>query len=204
MGTNRNIVLIVNGAPEVGKDIFTSNIKKIFDADSNNDRIYNYISTVDHIKEIALTSFDWDGVKDESGRRLLSDLKDASTRYNSGPFKKVVSKIDNLDVFYDGYTILSIVHSREPDEISKFKEYYKDNCYTILIKRKTDVLISNHADANVDKYRYEYEIDNNGTLEEFYDKCIDFINALKIKIYRLSTIRDPESSRLSVSTPAVS
>ena len=133
------------------------------------------MSTVDHIKEIALEKFDWDGVKDDRGRRLLSDLKDASTRYNIGPFKKIVTQIDNLNKYYGkDYIILSIIHCREPEEIQRFKDYYHEDCKTILIKRKTDIITSNHADSNVDKYDYDFVINNDGDLDSFYEICKQF------------------------------
>jgi hypothetical protein len=182
MTVNKNIVLIVNGGPEAGKDVFTSQIKFHFAADMYNNRLYNYMSTVDHIKEIALEKFDWDGIKDEKGRRLLSDLKAASTRYNIGPFKKIINHIDNLKNFSIDYVyiIISIIHCREPEEIQRLKHYYKNECITILIKRNTNIVISNQSDNDVDKYLYEYIIDNNGSLDDFYDRCKDFYDSLKI------------------------
>lgn len=179
-----NIVLVVNGKPGVGKDEFTKNIKNLFIMDNTRRRLYNFISTVDHIKEIALEKFGWDGVKDEKGRRLLSDLKDASTRYNLGPFKKIIEQIDhqkNFSAFFD-HKMVTIIHCREPEEIQRFKDYYGEECKTILIKRNTDVEINgNHADVNVDKYEYDYVLDNNGTLEDFYEVCKVFLDKLIIK-----------------------
>lgn len=40
---------------------------------------------------------------------------------------------------------------------------------------------SNHADAEVFNYEYDYTIDNNGTIEEFEQKAIDFLKELGYK-----------------------
>jgi hypothetical protein len=179
----RQIVLIVNGKPEVGKDTFSENIKDIFTTNVNGRLIFQNISTIDHIKQIAKRQFGWDGIKDDKGRRLLSDLKDSSTRYNAGPFQHVVDIVDSFIALYENIpdcVFVTIVQSREPDEISKFVEYFKDICKTILIERDNDVNISNHADANVSDFAYDYILENNETLESFYESCELIVEDLKI------------------------
>jgi len=178
------IVLIVNGKPAVGKDTFSENIKDIFTKNVNGRLIFQNISTIDHIKQIAKRQFGWDGIKDSKGRRLLSDLKDSSTRYNSGPFQHVVDIVGSFIALYenipDDCVFVTIIQSREPDEISKFVEYFKDYCKTILIERENDIDISNHADANVSDFAYDYILENNDTLESFYESCELIVEDLKI------------------------
>lgn len=70
------------------------------------------------------------------------------------------------------------IDDREPEHIQRLKE--KLNAVTVLIRRPGDENIetSNHADANVFSYWYDYTIDNNGTLEELEEKVRDFLNWL--------------------------
>lgn len=60
-------VIVINGMGGVGKSTFISLCHEI------DPRVIE-TSTVDFVKEIALQA-GWDGVKDEDGRRFLSDLK---------------------------------------------------------------------------------------------------------------------------------
>lgn len=177
----QSYILVVNGKPESGKDTFAATIIRYFFHNKN--ILVNNISTVDYIKVIAKMYFGWDGEKDDCGRRLLSDLKDASTRYNRGPFLKVIKTIDNHITLYNENIHIWIVHSREPEDIQRFKEHYKEKCKTVLLRRdiNQDIISSNHADKNVEDYIYDYYLENNGTKEEFENTCVNFINNLGIQ-----------------------
>ena len=169
------LIFILNGYPRSGKDTFAEFLKEYQTPETIKYHFQN-ISTVDYIKSIAENFFGWDQKKDEKGRRLLSDLKDASRRYNNGPFHQTVSQIGryeyynfyiNENVLENDILFLNIIHTREPDEIQMFKEHYKDLCSTILIKRNYNGVISNHADKNVENYKYDYIIENNNSLKDF-------------------------------------
>lgn len=106
----------------------------------------------------------WDGEKDEKGRRLLSDLKDATTRYCDLPMKLMRDYREMLEDIFPPVDIL-FFHIREPEEIDRAKKEF--NAITLLVKRPdAENVISNHADKNVDDYSYDYTIYNNGTLAE--------------------------------------
>jgi len=133
------------------------------------------ISSIDAVKDRALI-FDWDGKKDDKGRRLLSDLKDSWTRYINGPFNDIIKKINGLDEKKDW---LVYVHIREPDEIRKLVEYY-DDIITLLIQRDEVESFNNHADQEVCEYPYRFTIHNNGTLDELKEKVECFLKVIKI------------------------
>jgi hypothetical protein len=163
-------IIIINGAAGVGKDTF---ITFCHTHAYHKHPIWN-LSTIDAVKEIARAMFGWNGEKTESARRLLSDLKDAWTSFNDGPFKQLTSRI---------YTIskgLIFVHVREPAEILKFKNYYRDNCLTLLIRRSGLDVPNNNADRNVEKYMYELTIDNNAGLPALESAAKRFLNELGV------------------------
>lgn len=163
---------IINGAGTSGKDTFIDLFKKLIIKDSNT--TVNNISTVDHIKMIAESYFGWNRVKDEKGRRLLSDLKDVSTRYDEGPFKRVLLKIsESKKTTY----IINFIHSREPEEIEKFKNSL-DNSYTILIRRNVEESFMNHADQNVEYYTYDFIFNNNSSITDLENKIKSFIEII--------------------------
>ena len=70
------------------------------------------------------------------------------------------------------------IHSREIPELKRIVEYC--NAKTLLIKSNRVLPItSNWADANVNKYEYDYTVYNNGSLEDLEKQAIEFIEWLK-------------------------
>ena len=170
-------IVIVNGAPGSGKTSFES-----FCQNKMGD--YCQIrSTVDLVKEIALFYTGWNGEKDLKSRKFLSDLKDLLSQFNDVPFKDIVRFKDVWEDELDMYGVkehshVLFVDSREPEEIMRFKREL--GAITVLIRR-TDAeqaATSNHADANVLNCEYDYEIDNNGSLEELHKKADQFLDLI--------------------------
>lgn len=154
-------VIVINGSGGVGKSSFVSLCHEI-------DPRAIETSTIDFVKEIALQA-GWDGVKDEEGRRLLSDLKDALERYHDIPNQKV-------DEFIQSHPDKIIfVNVREPHNIYYYKGKY--NAISILMTNpNTKEVLGNHADANVFDYEYyDFHINNKGTIAELKDKAEIFM-----------------------------
>lgn len=145
-------IIVINGTPGAGKDLFVKF------AQWNFDEIYN-ISTVDYVKSIA-SQTGWNGIKDERGRKYLSDLKDVMTEYDDIPFKKVVEHMNKILYRYYQWDMLTdnlffFVHCREPEEIQKWVDRY--NAKTLLIRRPAvEVAHDNHADSNVFDFSYDF------------------------------------------------
>lgn len=164
-------LIIINGLPGAGKTLFTEFCKEALLKVNPDIRILT-TSTVSEIKDIAL-HIGWNGIKDDKGRRLLSDLKLALDRY-----------CDNTHLLIDTLTTLDydyiFLDAREPEDISYAKEVY--NAITVYIKRKNNAkeYYSNMADTAAKNYKdkdYDYIIDNdNDSFSIFYVKACDFIN----------------------------
>lgn len=176
-------VFIINGKPGIGKDTFIDIIKQF----SKN--IHGKIecnSSVDIVKDAAeLLGWD-DKFKTDKDRKFLADLKDLSTKYNDCNFKyleklynEFTSKSSTIGV--NEITETPYVHSiffmiREPDEIERAKKEF--NAKTILITGIRDDMHkvdNNDADKNVENYKYDYIIDNSGSLDDFKKKAITFL-----------------------------
>ena len=81
-------VVVVNGVAAHGKDSFVKFAIKHFDGVAINH------STVATVKEAAkFFGADQDVKKGDAERRLWSDVKDAWTRYNDGPFREIVATV---------------------------------------------------------------------------------------------------------------
>lgn len=159
-------IIVINGMGGVGKSTFVSLCHEI------DPRVIE-TSTVDFVKEIALQA-GWDGVKDEAGRRFLSDLKDAMERYRDIPNKK----IDDFIKSHPDNIIF--IHAREPHNIQYYKDKY--NAMTVLITNPNAKKVQgNHADREVNKYDYDLIIENDGTIEDLKDIAKWFLTNKIIK-----------------------
>lgn len=166
-------LIVVNGVGTCGKDTFINFCKEIT-------KCYNY-STIDYYKKLAKEYFGWDEVKDEKGRKLLSDLKIASIIYNNMPMKLLEAEYNKI-CNEENENIFFCV-CRDIQDIEYIKANYK-NAYTLLIKNdNVPNITSNDGDANVFNYNYDYIIENNGTLEELKDKARDFLSMMLNRIY---------------------
>ena len=141
--------VIINGCGGVGKDEFIKKCRVY------KDNIVN-MSTIEYVKKVAIQC-GWDGKKDEKGRRLLSDLKDALTRYDNIPVKHILESLPN---YIDS---IIFIHCREPDEINFLKKEL--NAKSLLITNANVLPIeTNHADKCVFDIDYDYVVDNSGTI----------------------------------------
>ena len=175
-------VVVINGTGGAGKDTFVTMCKDVY----GSKRIIN-ISTVDYVKDVAY-ELGWDGTKTPKNRKFLSDLKDLLTEWEDIPFIQTCQRIDSwLDYMcgegLDEKEVIVFIHCREPKEIERFVKEY--NATTLLIRRSAaeSVEASNHADANVLDYAYDYTIYNDSTLSWLRNEALIFLrDYLKLDI----------------------
>lgn len=156
-------VFITNGSAENGKDTFAELLSKYIS-------VFKY-SSIDLVKEM----FEVVGVskdnKTEKKRKLWSDGKDLLTEYDDIPFKDIASIVTDFKNNKIETEVL-LIDIREPKEIARAIEAF--DAEAILVRNPNVRKIkSNHADANVENYEYDYIIENDGTLEQL-DKMAKF------------------------------
>lgn len=196
-------VVIINGSGGSGKDTFVKavsmtdqeiyNEKYLISTDII-DQLYYIrkknqepccilnISSIDPIKKIAKESFNWDGVKNEKSRKLLSDLKRIAIEFSDIPFDYILKKYNQTKTNDIKNNIL-FVHIREIDEIEKLKTYIENDnfadVFTVLVNNPNKVhIMSNISDANVDNYNYDIVVENDGTLKDLYEKAKKFLEII--------------------------
>ena len=166
---------IINGRPRSGKDTFVNFCLEELGA------FGKLISTVDFVKEIAARC-GWDKTKTPKNRKFLSDLKDLLTNWGDVPYKKTLQEIDMFkfdlkywDVYGKGVVFIMC---REPKEIERFEREL--NAKSVLIRRASVEFEqqSNHADSEVLNHKYDYIIENNGTVDELKEKAKGFLKSL--------------------------
>lgn len=166
---------IINGRPRSGKDTFVNFCLEELGA------FGKLISTVDFVKKIA-TECGWDGTKDLKNRKFLSDLKDLLTNWGDVPYKKTLQEIDMFKFDLDCWNVsdkgVVFIMCREPKEIERFEREL--NAKSLLIRRASVEFEqqSNHADSEVLNHKYDYIIENNGTIDELKEKAKDFLKKL--------------------------
>ena len=168
----RNNKIFITG--NSGKDTFVDQLETLIS-------VYRH-STIDTIKDIAESHFGWDGEKNAKGRKLLSDLKIASIKYNDMPHNEMKTAIDYAEKSgqYDVFTCMI----RDISEIEKAVNdpCLKDKIVTILItsNRTKNNTYGNVADDNVMNYIYDYYIDNSGTIEDLKESAQQLLIDLNI------------------------
>lgn len=158
-------IVVINGSGGVGKDTFIKYVQDSYTLGS----IIN-ISTIDNVKHAAAI-LGWDGVKDEKGRKFLSELKYFTNQYYPISINTVRNAINEHP-----YASCIFVHCREPKEIDKIKEEF--DAITILVKNDNVEVPDNYSDAHVNDYEYDYIIDNNGTLFDLKHTAAKFITKI--------------------------
>lgn len=166
---------IINGRPRSGKDTFVNFCLEELGA------FGKLISTVDFVKKIA-AECGWDGTKDLKNRKFLSDLKDLLTNWGDVPYKKTLQEIDIFKFDLDYWDVsdkgVVFIMCREPKEIERFEREL--NAKSVLIRRASVEFEqqSNHADSEVLNHKYDYIIENNGTVDELKEKAKGFLKNL--------------------------
>lgn len=171
------VLVVINGAARAGKDTFVDAVRVA--AHSVGVAVYNR-SSVDIIKEAAeLLGWNKES-KEDKDRKFLSDLKLLATDFNDHSFEYICRE---FDLNTDG---ILFAHVREPAEIEKLEKKYGDNCFSILITAPTRVTkkFDNMADANVNQHSYTAIIENDGDLNNLYDKAKSFVNSL-LSVYNI-------------------
>jgi len=171
------IVLIINGAPRVGKDTFIKLLREI------TEKTVTEYSSIDWVKNLAKDAFDWDGTKDAKSRQLLSDLKDLSTAWDDIPFREICKKIRLGEAFETEFFCTNI---REPEEIQKLRDWCLWNavkCFSVWIRQEkaeqeAAKSFTSSGDTQYQNYNYDFVIHNDLGLDDFkteIQKRIDFI-----------------------------
>lgn len=166
-------IILLNGSAQAGKDTFADFMHELA---PKYKRIVVHISTITKIKQIAKQHFNWDSIKDDRGRKLLSDLERARIEYTPNYIIDYIS--ENL-AFFDSTSGILIIDARDIDKIKIAKEHFKDQVKTLLIRRPNIPVPDNVADQNVDNFEYDYIIDNNGTLDDLKNKTEEFLHDFK-------------------------
>ena len=160
-------IYITSGVGRSGKDTFCEFVGKYIPT-------HKY-SIIDLPKEAA-KMLGWNGGKTEKDRKFLSDIMDLATEYNDSPFNDVLSVVKDFQNNLIEDDVL-FIDMRDPKDIARAVEEF--GAKTILVRNPmVEKIESNHADANVENYEYDYIIENCGTLEQLEQMALWFAESV--------------------------
>lgn len=113
-------VILISGHAQHGKDTTASLLEKILTASGKKVLIAHY---ADLLKYICKTLFNWDGQKDEVGRKLLQYVGTDVIR-EKRPSYWVDFIADMLDFFGDNWDYVIIPDTRFPNEVERIAEKF--------------------------------------------------------------------------------
>lgn len=158
----KKYIFVTNGMAGSGKDTFAKILGEFV-------TVCKY-SSIDKVKGIAVLC-GWNGTKSDKDRKFLSDLKDLTSAYSDMAFNSVTKKVNEF--LADNLYHVLLIDIREPPEIERVVNMF--GAKTVLItSNRVKPVTSNHADAGVYDYSYDYVIENNGTIDEFRNKIQEF------------------------------
>ena len=160
-------VFILNGVGSVGKGKFVEFVSK---------HIPTCKYSIADLPKEAATILGWDGGKTEKDRRFLSYMIDLATEYNDSPFRDVVSIVTDFKSNKIETDVL-FVDMRSPKDIARAVKTF--DAETVLLRNpRVKPIETNHADRNVENYKYDYIIENDGTLEQLENVAEFFVREI--------------------------
>lgn len=174
---SRKILLLISGKSGSGKDTFYEAFSKLV--------ISARVALADPIKMIAKKHFNWDGNKDEYGRKLIIDIGQYLGNESDDideSVKKVLDKIFSRDksiwakiaaikIMFDKKPFSVITDWRMIKELSYLNLLF-DNIYTVRINRDDFNDIGHKkTESELDDFNFDFVIDNNGSLKDLEEQA---------------------------------
>jgi hypothetical protein len=129
------------------------------------------LSFADPVKQIALTAFNWDGVKDEKGRRLLQVIgTECGRAYDYDIWVKKMK--EQIDKYAPIYSIIAIDDCRFDNESQLVRGL---GGMVIEILRPGCAPDGHASEAGISPNLIDRQINNDGTLEQFKEKVLAII-----------------------------
>jgi hypothetical protein len=160
-------IILISGKANAGKDLTGLIMKDYLVGQNYKVLIIHY---ADLVKYICKQFFNWDGIKDEKGRGLLQYVGTEKVRSKYPDFW--VDFVMNMLILFKGeWDYVIIPDARFPNEIDKLRNMGWD-CTVLRVERNnfksklTEEQLQHPSETALDNYKFDYIIDNNGTIEE--------------------------------------
>lgn len=159
-------IFVLNGSPRAGKNTFVDKIPY-------STCHYSYV-------DLTRRMLDNEGIdyksKSDSTRVLLETINNTLEKYNDIPFKDICSITDDFIRGQIKYEYL-FIDIRKPKNIKRFVDKYK-GVRTVFVDDKKPVSDVTESDSLVADYKYDFYIDNSGSMENLEKEVIKFITKI--------------------------
>ena len=171
-------IILLGGKANTGKDSTAEYIDEYYRSrglDVVNIQIGYYIKM--YAKEIAK----WDGDNETKPRQLLQDLGTELIRKQIDEYFFIKRIIQDIDIYSRYFDIITISDGRLPEEFAAIKLAYPETVTVHVTRpgftsRLTKDQKAHVTEALVDDIEYDYDIVNDGTLEDLQKK--EYIDAM--------------------------
>lgn len=171
------LVIVLSGKARSGKDTSLEILKRKYEQIGKKVISLYYAS---YIKEYAKKISSWDGNDENKPRTLLQVLGTDIIRNTIDKNFFINRIIEDIKVYSKFFDIIIIGDARFPEEIDYIKNEFK-NVISVHINRKDMNLLTKEEKKHVtetalDNYkRYDYEINNDGSIEDLKTKLEEII-----------------------------
>lgn len=159
-------VILISGKAQNGKDTVASILKYKLSKDGYSVLVTHY---ADLLKFICSNYFEWNGQKDESGRRLLQYVgTDIIRKQNPTLWVDFIAMI--LGYFKDNWDYVIIPDCRFPNEITKMIEAGFDTIHLRIERTNFESPLTieqqqHSSETALDDFKADYYIENSSTIE---------------------------------------
>jgi hypothetical protein len=180
-------ILLISGKAMSAKDTSANIMKEQLESKGERVLICHY---ADLLKYICRTFFNWDGIKDDKGRTILQHVgTDVIRNKNDRPDYWVDFIIDILWMFYDEWDYVLVPDCRFPNECERMFEEFDGGKYNIVKSIRVTrpnfdsglsiEQLTHPSECALDDYKFDYYIENNGTLDDLKLKVKDLLDNIK-------------------------
>ncbi len=174
-------IILIGGKANSGKDSTAEYIDEYYRSrglDVVNIQIAFYIKM--YAKEIAK----WDGDNETKPRQLLQDLGTELIRKQIDEYFFIKRIIQDIDIYSRYFDIITISDGRLPEEFASIKLAYPETV-TVHVTRPgyvshlTKDQKAHVTETLVDDIDYDYEVVNDGTLDDLQKKAIELVQTIE-------------------------
>ena len=175
-------IYIIGGKARQGKDTVCGMIRKHY-TDLGIKNINLQFSS--YLKEYAKRIAAWDGDDTDKPRELLQELGSEVIRKKIDPLFFVKRMVGDIKVYSHYFDVITISDARFKVEIDTIKENFKDVVAIKVVRPNFDNGLTEEekkhsTEVDLDDYnKFDYEIINDGSIEDLGDKIEDLMKVIK-------------------------
>lgn len=171
-------IILISAKAQHGKDTFALLSKEYLESKGERVLVCHY---ADLLKYICANFFEWNGAKNDVGRKILQHVgTDVIRNRENRPDYWVDFIIDILEMFGDEWDYVLIPDTRFPNEIYKmsgsFDDVEKNTVHCVRIVRDnfdsglSKEQLSHPSECALDDFDFDYYVYNNSSLENLRQK----------------------------------